>query len=222
MKYALIPARGGSKGLPGKNILEIKSKPVIAYTIEAAISSGIFSKVCVSSDFDEILAVAASYGAETIKRPERYANDTASSDVVVEHFIEAIGLAADDSVCLLQPTSPLRTAEHIAEASRSYDASRGSSVYSMTEASECVFKAFASVDGRASGYFGKNAPFSRRQDFPEVFFANGAIYFFSVKSFLTEKKIPRTDIVPYMMDKKSSMDLDTKDDLIIINALMGE
>ncbi len=108
---AIIPARGGSKGVPGKNIKMLGDKPFIAYTIEQAIASGVFSKIIVSTDSEQIKEIGLQFGAEVpFIRPEELASDTASSISVVQHAVDFFENQKEyfDAICLLQPTSPFR------------------------------------------------------------------------------------------------------------------
>ncbi len=111
---AIIPARGGSKRLPRKNILNLAGKPLIAWTIEAALQSKYIDKVLVTSNDDEILKVSNDYGASTIKRPMHLSQDNSTSFEAISHAIE--NTQEFDYIVLLQPTSPLRTSGHIDEA----------------------------------------------------------------------------------------------------------
>lgn len=111
---AIIPARGGSKRLPRKNVLDLCGKPLITWSIEAGLNSKYIDKVVVSSDDDEILEISRKFGAETIKRPDELASDTATTFDAIKHTID--NLEKYDYIVLLQPTSPLRDQKHIDEA----------------------------------------------------------------------------------------------------------
>ena len=108
---AIIPARGGSKRLPRKNVLNLAGKPLIAWSIEAGLKSNYIDKLIVSSDDDEILEISKKYGAQTIKRPNELASDTATTFVALKHTIDNIEKC--DYIILLQATSPLRNEKHI-------------------------------------------------------------------------------------------------------------
>ena len=112
---AVIPARGGSKRLPNKNILDLAEKPLIAWSIEAGLNSKYIDTVVVSSDSDDILDISKKFGADIIKRPDELASDTATSFDAIKHTIENT-IETFDYVILLQPTSPLRNNSHIDEA----------------------------------------------------------------------------------------------------------
>ena len=128
---AVIPARGGSKRLPGKNILDLCGKPIIAWSIEAGLNSSYIDKVVVSSDDDDILDTAKRFKAEIIKRPKQLASDTASSFDVVKHAID--NLESYDYVVLLQPTSPLRNYQHIDKAIEFLEEKNADSIISVCE-----------------------------------------------------------------------------------------
>lgn len=218
---AIIPARKGSKGLPKKNIRKLGGLPLIEHTIKAAENSKTVKKIIVTSDCSEILKIAASYDAQILNRPAELATDYATTDAVIMHVIDNLGELKDENFVLLQPTSPFRTSRHIDEAAHLYKGDT-STVVAMKESDECSFKAFQlTSENKAVPYFGINAPFSRRQDFPSLYFANGSIYIFSKNNFLKDQRIPRHDIVPYMMNKFSSLDIDTKEDLKMAEALIS-
>ena len=128
---AIVPARGGSKRLPGKNLLNLAGKPMIAWTIEAGLRSRYIDKVIVTSDDENILNISKSYGAEIIKRPSILANDTATTFDTVNHVIQNV--EKYDYIVLLQPTSPLRNEIHIDEAIELLNFKKPDAVISLTE-----------------------------------------------------------------------------------------
>lgn len=132
-KIALIPARGGSKRLPDKNIKLLNGKPLIAWTIIAAKESALFDEVIVSTDSENIAAIAKHYGANVpFIRPQNISNDNATTAEVVNHavnFIQDVEKVSIDTICLLQPTSPLRTTTHIKEAFALYKEKKGKICY---------------------------------------------------------------------------------------------
>lgn len=133
---AVIPARGGSKGVPHKNIRDLDGKPLIAYTIEAAIKSKVFDKIVVSTDSSEIAEIAQRYGAEVpFIRPKDLSGDFSSSDDVVLHAIDYFKRKGKEFeyVCKLQPTSPLRNETHIMEAYQLLKDSNSNFVVSVCE-----------------------------------------------------------------------------------------
>lgn len=209
---AIIPARGGSKGLPGKNKKDLCGKPLIAWTIEAAQKSKYITDIIVSSDDHEILDIAKKYEKVIpLLRPDHLATDTASSMDVLLHIIEQF--SAYDYIVWLQPTSPLRTNIHIDEAISKLQNKKAKLCVSVTEAEQSPYLMYH-VDKET----GKNHPLipkphpTRRQDYEKYFLLNGAIYIGKqevlkeIKNFITE------DTIFYEMSRNASYDIDTEDD----------
>ncbi|GAL27528.1 N-acetylneuraminate synthase [Vibrio variabilis] len=212
---ALIPARGGSQELPRKNIRPLAGKPLIAWTIEAAKRATSIDRVFVSTEDPEIRKIALVSGAEVIDRPLELASHTASLEPVISHAIEV--LKSRDikfsHLCLLQPTSPLRTHEHIDKAVEILASHSASGVISVTQSAHSATKAYRqNKDGSISGLFTVDAPYARRQDLPESYFANGAIYLFNHKAFALNQQIPREKMLPYLMPSDISHDIDNLSD----------
>ncbi len=212
--FALLPARGGSKGILQKNIAPLLDQPLIAYSIQAAWDSGVVDNVYVSSDDDQILAVAHYYKAERLKRDPHLARDDSPTDPVITEFIHRIKPGLKDIIVLLQPTSPLRTGEHIREAlAEFYDFPTCHNLISVYEINNKYLKAYVGGGEFLHPLAGEHTSYTRRQDLPSLYMPNGAIYIFKVEDFLREEKIPRTHIVPYLMSDFDSLDIDTPDDL---------
>ena len=217
----LIPARGGSKGIPNKNIIELASKPLIGYTIEEClkISKLYDCEICVSTDSYNIKTVAEKYGL-TIPfiRPDNLSTDTATSESVLLHAIDWYQNSGInfDLVVLLQPTSPLRKSNHIIEAINFYIENANKDIDMVVSVK--VSKAnpyFNLFEENENGMLFKSikSSYTRRQDCPTTFEYNGAIYIISVKS-LREKGILNFDkIKKYEMDDISSLDIDEPIDL---------
>ena len=213
---AIIPARGGSKGLKGKNIAPLNGMPLIAYSIKAAK----YVDLClVSSDSQQILDIAKTYGSETLRRPDELASDTASSESAVTHVLSAY--PGFDLILLLQPTSPLRRARDIDLALESMIASNATALISVYEPRHTPFKCCKlNESGFLTGLADNKTPFMRRQDLPVALMPNGAIYliykkeFFHNASFFTEKTIP------YTMSIEASADIDTQEDLEHVSELL--
>lgn len=213
---ALIPARGGSKGIKYKNIVTLGDKPLLAYSIQAAVESGVINHIYVSSDDDNILSVAKEYGAEVIKRDAALARDESPTDPVITECIHKANLAPKDIIVLLQPTSPLRTAQHIREALAEYrDFPTCHSLISVYELNNKYLKAYVGGGEFLHPVAGEHTSYTRRQDLPSLYMPNGALYIFSVAEFMREEKIPRTHIIPYLMSEAESLDIDTPDDLAV-------
>jgi CMP-N,N'-diacetyllegionaminic acid synthase len=213
---AVIPARGGSKGLPRKNIVDLAGKPLIAWTIEASLNSKYINKTIVSSDDKEILDISSDYGAEIIKRPLSLASDTTNSESVVKHAIDHLEKQGEvfDIVILLQPTSPLRDYRDINNAFEKMIASNASAIISVTEIDRKILKAFKkNSSGFLSAVSNKNYSFMRRQDLPQVFMPNGAIYIVSKNIFMESNSFFTDKTSYFSMPLEKSIDIDSKDDL---------
>ncbi|MFS1874869.1 cytidylyltransferase domain-containing protein [Enterovibrio norvegicus] len=222
MNIALITARGGSKGLPGKNIYPLAGKPLLAWSIDAAKESGLFEDVYVSTDCPDIASVALKFGAKVIERPPELATDNASSHCVIEHAIEELALKSSDRVMLLQPTSPLRTVADIKQSFEVYDHNETCScVISVYEPDNTPAKAYKILEsGEITGLVSAEAPYTRRQDLPRCFQPNGAIYLFSVEGFSRSQCIPKLGVFPYVMEEERSLDVDTLADMQKIEAYL--
>jgi CMP-N,N'-diacetyllegionaminic acid synthase len=173
---AIIPARGGSKRLPRKNVLDLAGKPLIAWTIDAAKSSKYIDSIVVTSDDAEILQVAKDLSVDTIKRPVELASDTATTFDAIEHTIQQVH-GKYDFVILLQPTSPLRTAKHIDEAIELLAHRNTDAVISVCETDHSpLWSNTISKDGSLEGFISEDIKNNRGQDLPSYFRLNGAIY----------------------------------------------
>ena len=209
---ALIPARGGSKGLPGKNIRPAGGRPLIDFTIAAARAAQCVDRVVLSSDDDEIMRVARDCGCEVpFRRPAELATDEASSIDVVLHALDA--LPAHDLVVLLQPTSPLRTAEDIDGACRLMLQRDAQSCVSVTPAEQSPYWMFRlSGDGLLDPLLTDSARASRRQDLPPVYVLNGAVYVARCEGLRRERSFVGPRTVGYVMPAERSLDIDTPAD----------
>ncbi len=209
---AVIPARGGSKGLLRKNILDLGGKPMIAWTIEASLRSKYITKTVVSSDSDEILAISKEYGASVLKRPDELSDDTSSSESVVKHAIDGIN-GEFDLIILLQPTSPLRDSFDIDSAIEKMLNESATALISGFEIDNTVLEAFKEgSDGYIEGISNNSYPFMRRQDLPITYMSNGAIYIIQTNKFLKGNSFYTKKTVMFVMDKVKSLEIDTKED----------
>ena len=227
---SIIPARGGSKGLPRKNIAYLAGKPLIAWTIEASLKSKYITKTMVSSDDKEILDISVEYGAEVIKRPDNLASDDATSESVVKHAIDCLKAMGEvfDIVVLLQPTSPLRNSKDIDNAIELMFSSDATSSVSVNEYDNKILKSFIeNSNGFLEGFSNEKYLFKRRQDLPPVFKSNGAIYIIYTDDFLSSRFLFTHRCSPYKMSAKCSIDIDNDKDLkkagslIKLNTLKG-
>lgn len=213
---AIIPARGGSKGIPKKNIVPVSGKPLIAWTIEAARKSKYVDKVVVSSDSDEILKVASKYRAEPIKRLAELATDTALPEPVIRHTLSCLKKAGyvPDILVYLQPTSPLRTHKDIDQAFDKFFHSKATAAISVIEIDKKYLKAFVSDNrGFLKGAVNNKFPFMNRQLLPSIYMPNGAIYIITISAFKKFNRLLSDKTAPYIMSFEKSIDIDTPDDL---------
>lgn len=209
---AIIPARGGSKGLKGKNIAPLDGVPLIAYSIKAAKESKYVDLCLVSSDSPQILDVAKTYGSEALRRPDELASDTASSESAVTHALSAY--PGFDLILLLQPTSPQRTAADIDSALELLITSEATALLSVYEPKHTPYKCFKiSADGFLVGLIDNDTPFMRRQDLPVALMPNGAIYIIFREEFLLKESLLSEKTIPYFMSEERSIDIDSIEDL---------
>lgn len=219
----LIPARGGSKRLPGKNIRLLAGKPLIAYTIEAARASGVFDCVCVSTDDEEIASVALEYGAEIpFMRPAHLADDTAGLLLVVRHALEFFSERGQDydSFCVLQPTSPLRTATDISNA---YALFRSNDAYCVVGVTACEHPPFWSFEKRDQfmlPYWGPEYLLKRTQDLPELWRPIGAMFIARASAYLEEGTFYTDRTIGYEMPLERAVDVDNAFDLYLAECLL--
>lgn len=219
INVAIIPARGGSKRFPDKNITLLNGKPLIAWTIEAALDSALFDKVIVSTDSHDIADIAKNIGAEVpFIRPENLSGDNATSSDVVKHAVEYIeenDQIIVNTVCFLQPTSPLRNARHIHEAFSIYTQKQAKSVISVCKVEHSVQLCNTLNDNLSMNNFIPQKDNIRSQDHEQFYRLNGAIYLFDKSHFKDISKIYDSNSYAYIMDRRSSIDIDYKEDLLV-------
>lgn len=226
---AIIPARSGSKGLPDKNIRPLNGIPLIAYTIKAALDSGMFDTVMVSTDSEKYAEIARKYGAEVpFLRSAATSGDKSSSwDAVKEvlaQYESQLGKTYD-VVALLQVTSPLRTGAQIAEAFEKMEQMDANSVYSIRETEYPVFWAQYVSEDFCMNKSERVVPvdprkYMRRQKASTSYRANGAIYLYKTEALRTEAYMYETKCYGYVMDKIASVDVDDLEDFAIAEALV--
>ena len=218
---AVIPARGGSKGLPNKNVLECAGKPLLEWTITAALGSKLIDAVLVSTDSMDIATVAKGAGAMTpFLRPPELAQDDSSTIDVLKHAWENILLPDGrryDFVVLLQPTSPLRTVAHIDDAIahffrwRQSDADTLASVYQAGQKNAWLMERVETT-GYVRFCLNINSSNPQRQNLGSYYFPNGAIYI--IKGARLGAGVYGKNTIPFVMNKSDSIDIDTLDDLL--------
>lgn len=209
---AIIPARGGSKRFPRKNVLDLCGKPLIAWSIESALKSKYISKIIVSSDDEEILNIAKEYKADFIKRPDELASDTATTFDALKHTLENV--EKYDYVVLLQPTSPLRTEKHINEAIELLEEKNADAIISVCEMEHSVLWSNTLDENLDMSNFLSDEVLNKRsQDLPKYYRLNGAIYICKIDKFLQNRGFFLKDkVFAYIMDKKDSVDIDEEID----------
>jgi N-acylneuraminate cytidylyltransferase/CMP-N,N'-diacetyllegionaminic acid synthase len=226
MRLCTICARGGSKGVPNKNIRPLLGKPLIQHTIEQAKASGLFRLVAVSSDSPAILDVSARAGADLmIKRPEHMANDAAAKLPAIRHAVletERLSGLKFEILTDMDATSPLRTLADIAGAVAMVESGEADSVLSATEAKHSPYYTLFELDEHGAPYVSKklDKPLVRRQDAPFTYAGNASIYVWRREPFLTEPYLfsPRTRIFP--MPAERSIDIDTETDFQMVKFFM--
>jgi len=209
---ALIPARGGSKGLPGKNIRPLGGRPLIAWTIEAAHASRHIDRTVLSSDDEAIIAAARAHGCEApFRRPTALAaDDTAAIDVVLHALDE---LPGHEVVVLLQPTSPLRTAADIDAACERFEQTGAPSCVTVTPVVQSPYWMYRLDDnGRLRALLDPWPGATRRQDLPEVVVLNGAVYVADAAWLRRERRFVGDDTVAVTIPAGRSVDIDTAAD----------
>lgn len=222
---AIIPARGGSKRLPRKNVLPLNGKPLIAWTIEAALSSKFIDKVIVSTDDKEVSEIAETFGATVpFVRPSTLSSDTSTSVDVVKHALEFLYENSDiyDIVILLQPTSPLRTTKHINEAMQLFRNKKASGVISVCPSEHSPLWAnVLNEDFDMSNFISNEFKNIRSQDLPTFYRLNGAIYISNTTTFKKESTfILSKNLFAYVMQPNESTDIDEKVDFYAAEYLM--
>lgn len=217
----LIPARGGSKGIPHKNVRPIAGKPLIGWTIETALTSAVFDRVVVSTDDPEIADVALVHGAEVpFLRPAELATDDASGILPILHAIDQ--LPGFDAVVLLQPTSPLRSADDIkavVDLARSRNAASVVSVSEPDAHPQWTFR--IDGDGLLAPWEAREAV-TRRQDLEPAFALNGAIYYTECELLRATGVLVGPGTIGYPMPTERSIDIDTPLDWRIAELLLTD
>lgn len=212
-----MPARRGSKSIPGKNLVALGGYPLIEWTIRAAVGCQMFSAVYVSTDDRRVVELARCAGLSIIERPDALAGDDASTASVVEH---ALGCISEDTLVLLQPTSPFRTMSHIREACELHDATGDAIVSVVATEHPCEWAFSISPDrGLLSIEDPRGIP-RRRQDARPRYRVNGALFVAKRSSWLPSGDIYQVPLRPYRMDRWSSLDIDEPFDLELARYLV--
>ena len=226
---AAIPtprARSGSKGVPGKNIKILGSKPLIAYTIESALSTNLIQDVVVSTDSIEIKEIAIQFGAQVpFIRPDYLANDTAKSIDVVNHALEFLKSKGKlfDAVMLLQPTNPFRTKAFIEEAIHKYNGEHLDSLISVLPVPS-EYNPHWIFEENERGYLsiatGETEIIPRRQDLPKAYFRDGSIYFTSTQVLMNQKTFYGKKLGFIVSSENKHVNIDTNEDWALAEKLL--
>lgn len=210
---AIIPARGGSKRIPKKNIKKLGGKPLIGYTIDAATNSKRLDDVVVSTENKEIFDICYKYGTKVLERPEILATDWAKS---IDVILDVLTKEECDVVVLLQPTCPFRTSQDIDDAIKLFQKNKCDSVISMAEAgaNQCWLM---KIKGNRylTPVFGHKYFSQRSQDLPKMYVPNGAIYVSTPDVLRRHKSFYTNKVLPYIMPRERSIDIDDFDDWIL-------
>lgn len=212
---AFIPARGGSKGIPRKNIRLLKNKPLIAYTILAAKQSIFIDKVIVSTDDNEIAEISTQYGAQVIHRPIKLALDNSSTIDALIYTLNELKKTDyfPDISILLQPTTPLRSTEDIENAMDIFLQGNCDEVISVVEQTHSPYWTFKAENGFLNPLFSWNYFTKRRQELPKCYIPNGAIYIGYSDLFIKNHSFYCKNLKFYEMPVNRSIDIDRELDL---------
>lgn len=217
---AIIPARGGSKGIPGKNLKLVCGKPLLAWSILHARSANLVDSVWVSSDSDEILAVAAEYGAHPVRRPENLSGDTATSESAWQHaldYVEASGVDVE-LVIGMQPTSPIRASADLDVAVAQMRSDALDSLLTVAEV-EDFFTWRVGVDGPESINYDYRSR-QRRQQIEKCYLENGSFYIFKPSIIRTLGNRLGGKIGMHVMERYKMFQIDNPEDILLCESIM--
>lgn len=219
-KIAIIPARSGSKGLKDKNIIDLCGKPLIAYSIEAAVQTGLFNRVIVSTDSEHYADISRQYGAEVMMRGEKLSDDKATTFMVIEDILLNRVTESIDYFVLLQPTSPLRNASHIKEAVDKFESmyDHFDFLVSMKESEHAKVLVNPIDDDESLKYFNTDFSNYRRQEYKD-YSPNGAIFIGKPNAYIKRKHFFGCRSLSYIMSQEDSIDIDNMMDLELARIL---
>ena len=227
MRLCTICARGGSKGVKGKNVRLMLGKPLISYSIEQARASGLFDAIAVSSDSDQILEIASTYGTDhLVKRPADLATDTAAKLPVIRHCVSEVERARGQSfntLVDLDATSPLRSAQDIRDAVSLLETSSAGNVITAMPARRSPYFNLVEVDEHNFVKLAKTVatPFVRRQDAPKCYDMNASIYVWQRAVLFDSPTLFNSDTRLHVMPEERSIDIDSELDFLFVEFLMS-
>ncbi len=217
MNVAIIPARGGSKRLPGKNIKHFLGKPIIAYSIEAALSSKLFDQVLVTTDSEEIAEVARQYGATVpFMRPPELSDDLTPTAPVIEHAVRWLQDHGEDPTyaCSIYATAPFIQSKYLAQGYELLKDTGCTTSYSVTSFPFPIFRASRIRKDGSLKMFWPEYELTRSQDLPEAYHDAGQFCWLNVKQFLSEKRLYTDDSRPVILPRHLVQDVDTLEDWV--------
>jgi CMP-N,N'-diacetyllegionaminic acid synthase len=223
MIIAIIPARSNSKRIKNKNITLLNGKPLINYTIDASLSCKSVSKTIISTDNPEIIESLKVENIDIYKRPASLAQDETTLMPVIKDVLDSTkNINSFDYFVLLQPTSPIRTSKHIQEAINFIIHENADSLISVVKVEKNPLKAFM-IDkkGILHGVVNNSYPFASAQFLPKCYYPNGAIYIKRISTFLKDNSFIDKTTIPYLMDAKDSIDIDTYSDLKLAEKILN-
>ena len=213
----LIPARGGSKGIPRKNLQLVGNRTLLARAVVSALQSEAFEGVFVSTDDDEIAHETQTHGAEVLWRPDHLGLDATSTEDVIVHHLESELNGAVDQLCVIQCTSPFITPSHLIAALKLLERNTVSSVFSATPNHSFRWEKTEGGTWIPHGHSKSFRP--RRQDLPPMVVESGAFYMFDVGSFLEERTRFCGESIAFSVGRIESLEIDDLEDLEMANAL---
>ena len=207
----IIPARGGSKRIPRKNILPFNGKPLIAWSIQTALASNIFSKIIVSTDDKEIADISKHHGASVpFMRTSDLANDFATTAEVLSDALSRTEVT--DHTCCLYPTAPLLQPEDFQKAYTDLTKNKADCIISVTEFDFHPLRAFEIKDDTTLDFKWPENALTRSQDLPDFLHDAGAFYFFNTSAFIKQQKILMSNTIGYKIERSRAVDIDTPED----------
>jgi|SaaInlStandDraft_2_1057019.scaffolds.fasta_scaffold51287_2 CMP-N,N'-diacetyllegionaminic acid synthase len=220
---AIIPARGGSKGLPGKNIIDVDGEPLLFYTFEQAKKSKYIDRIILSSEDEEIIKIAKVMGFEVpFKRPKNLALDTSGTMPVIFHALDMLSQTYD-YIVLLQVTSPLRLHHDIDKSIELCEEKNASACVSVVEVNKPLDWTFSlSKDNKLKSIVGDLKIPIRRQDAPKHYSVNGAVYVAKVEWLKLKEHFLTDETIVHIMPKSRSIDIDSEEDLILLDHFISK
>lgn len=222
MKVAIIPARGGSKRIPRKNIKIFAGKPIIAYSIEAATRSKLFDRIIVSTDSSEIAETAKHYGAEApFSRPASLSDDFTPTAPVLAHALDWLTghKCRPDYACCIYATAPFLTEEYLCLGDELLSGNKASGAFSVTTYPSSIFRSLRINQNGRLEMFWPEYELTRSNDLPEAYHDAGQFYWVRYSDFLREKRLYSPDAVPIIMPRKLVQDIDTPEDWLTAEAM---